>query len=167
MEQLQFSGAFPRVRPTDKVVCFQRTNRGRFVGTLCQTDTGYTGFLIAPKHPLLPDGAGTGSLGFLHAERHEAYAKLAMHVAKQSWDGQLGFEATCLEGLDELVKNQYENWLIDNVCNIRATTIHGQNSASSERQQTARTIRADVVAERANLLLAQNMDRASGSRVLQ
>lgn len=168
MEQLHLSGAFALARTvTDKVVCFQRTSRGRFVGTLCQSDSGYTGYLLAPKHPLMPDGAGTGSLGFMHTERHLAYAKLAIHVAKQSWDGQLSFEVNCLEGLPNSVTTQFEDWLIDNVCSIRANAIHGANPNAAECRRTAQLIRREVSAERATILSAQNVSRASGTKVLQ
>ena len=168
MEQLHFSGAFSRSKSVaDKVMCFQVTKRGRFVGTLSSTDAGYTGHILAPKHAVLPGDAGSGSLGFLHANRHEAYVLLAMHVAKHSWDGQLGFDASCLQALDEVVKRQFEYWLVDIICNIRASAIHAGCNDGDRRKDTVRLIRDEVITERAVLLSAQQVDRASGSGLLQ
>lgn len=168
MEQLHISGAFSRPKSVaDKVMCFQVTKRGRFVGTMSSTDAGYTGHILAPKHAVLPGDAGSGSLGFLHASRQEAYDLLAMHVAKCSWDGQLGFDATCLQGLDESVTRQFENWVVNIICNIRASTIHAGCHDGDQRKETARLIRGQVIAERAVLLSAQQVDRASGSGVMQ
>jgi hypothetical protein len=150
MEQIELSSAFAQTKTANnRVVCCQRTNCGQYVGTLSQTDTGYTGHILAPLHPMLAASTGSTNLGFLHDRRHIAYEKLAMHVAKQSWDGQLSFQATCLEGLDDEVKLQFENWLIDTVCNSQ------------------QMIRHQVVAERQKHLVALNVNYASGSGSMQ
>lgn len=167
MEQLLFSGTFaPRRLPTDRAVCFQRTSRGLFVGTLSQSDYGFSGHVLAPKHPMLPNHAGTGSLGHLHDDRHTAFNMLAMAVAKQSWDGQLGFEASCLEALDDSVKAEFDNWLTDGLCQLQAPVLAGTSDAT-RCKEVAATLRPGLIAERARLLIEANVARINGSRTLQ
>lgn len=167
MEQLKLSGGFARSRMPSRVMCFQRCARGRYVGTLTQTDAGYTGHLLAPAHAVLPSGAHTGQLGFLHADHTKAFAMLALLVAKQAWDGALDFDATCLVDQDDAVKAEFERWVVGMICQIRARALFSLSDEETERKAAAERMRPAVAKERADLLVAKHLAENSGSGGLQ
>jgi hypothetical protein len=167
MEQLKLSKDFARKPPPSMALCFQRTPRGRFVGTLSESEHGYSGHILAPLHAVLPEGANQANLGVLHTDKAKALALLALTVAKQSWDGSVGFEATCLQDHDEAIKLSFENWLIDLVCRMRASAKFSLSTETDERRAMASRIRADVATERSNLLLAASIQRSNGQGSVQ
>lgn len=115
MVQFQLSSALDKGRQHDhKVVCIQRTTLGLFVGTLQETADGYTGHLLSPKHPLLPDPRDS-CLGFLASNRDAAYEALALHVAKAAYETQPSFEATCLNNCSRATQDAFVVWLVTKV----------------------------------------------------
>lgn len=162
MEQLKLSKDFARKPPPSMAVCFQRTPRGRFVGTLSESDHGYSGHILAPLHAVLPEGANQANLGVLHADKAKALEMLALAVAKQAWDGSVGFEATCLQDHHETAKTAFETWLIDLVCRMRASAKFSLSTEVDDRRAMAARIRSDVASERSNLLLASSLQRSNG-----
>lgn len=167
MEQLKLSKDFARKPPPSMALCFQRTPRGRFVGTLSETEQGYSGHILAPLHAVLPEGANQANLGVLHADKAKALELLALAVAKQAWDGSIGFEASCLQDHDEAVKTAFENWLIDLVCRMRASAKFSLSTEIDERRAMANRIRSDVASERSKLLLASSLERSNGQGSVQ
>ncbi len=157
MVQLQLSSALDKGRKHDhKVVCFQRTSVGRYVGTMQRTEDGYMGHLLSPKHPLLP-APNDGRLGFLHSNHDEAYEVLAMHVAKAAWNGSLGFEATCLDNCSRATQDSFVQWLIGQICEARASSTIAPSTDGALRREAARRIKAGVEQERVDLIARQFM----------
>lgn len=138
---------------------------GLYVGTMQATDDGYMGHLLYPKHPLLPLPTGAGRLGFLHSNHDEAYEVLALQVAKAAWQGSLGFEPTCLDKCSRATRDAFVTWLIEQICDSRATAAHSTPAESEERRATAIRIRPAVAQERAELIAREFMSshNASGS----
>lgn len=115
MVQFQLSSALDKGRNHDhKVVCVQRTSLGLFVGTLQETEDGYTGHLLSPKHPLLPPPPD-GRLGFLASNRDAAFEALALLVAKAAWNSSPTFEATCLDNCSRATRDAFVDWLLAQV----------------------------------------------------
>ena len=167
MEQLKLSKDFARKPPPSMALCFQRTPRGRFVGTLSESEHGYSGHILAPLHAVLPEGANQSHLGVLHVDKAKALALLALTVAKQAWDGSIGFEATCLQDHDESIRLVFETWLIDLVCRMRASAKFSLATEIDERRAMAIRIWPDVASERSNLLLASSLQRSNGQGSVQ
>lgn len=167
MEQLKLSKDFARKPPPSMALCFQRTPRGRFVGTLSETEHGYSGHILAPLHAVLPEGANQSHLGVLHVDRAKALALLALTVAKQAWDGSIGFEATCLQDHDESTRQTFETWLIELICRMRASAKFSLATEIDERRAMAIRIRPDVTSERSKLLLALSIQRSNGQGSVQ
>lgn len=163
MVQLHLSDGFAEKRTrTDKVVCLQRTHLGLYVGTMQQTADGYIGHILAPRHPLfLPNGEGTRKIGFLHSNHQLAYDELALQVAQTAWSGSLGFEATCLDGLGKAVKAKFEMWLIEQICEVRASAIYTAPTQLDKRQAAARRLVPSVAQERTGLLLQHYAERTA------
>lgn len=92
---------------------------------------------------------------------------LALTVAKQAWDGSIGFEATCLQDHDESVRLAFETWLIELVCRMRASAKFSLATEIDERRTMAIRIRLDVASERSKLLLASSLQRSNGQGSVQ
>ncbi len=153
MVQLQLSSALDKGRKHQhSVVCLQRTALGLYVGTMQATEDGYMGHLLYPKHPLLPLPTGAGRLGFLHSTHDEAYEVLALHVAKAAWQGSLGFEPTCLDKCSRTTRDSFVAWLIDQICDSRASAVHSAPAESEERRAVSIRIRPAVAKERAEAI---------------
>ena len=166
MVQLQLGGPIAHARQaTDKVHCTQRTRLGIFLGTMEKTEDGYMGHIIGPKHPMLPDAAGNGcgKVGFLHRVQHLAYEELVLRVAKAAWNGTLGFEATCIDGCGQSVKDKFESWLIDQICDMRASVFYKLPDQADERRATATRIKSSVVEDRKAFLQQASLSRVNGS----
>jgi hypothetical protein len=168
MLQLQLSSALDKGRQYhSKVVCFQKTDVGRYVGTMSETEDGYIGQLLMPKHPMLPAAPGGQQLGFLHSNRDEAFEALALHVAKAAWNGSLGFEPTCLDACSRATRDAFVAWLIDKIADSRSTAAHGKPTESTERRATAVRIKAAVAQERAALIQREFLSLQNAGGTLQ
>lgn len=131
MIQLQFSSALDKGRKHDhKVLCIQKNKFGLYVGTLQQTEDGYTGHLLSPKHPLLPPST-SGRLGFLHSNRDEAFEVLALHVAKTAWTNDPSFEVTCLDNCSRATRLAFEEWLKPKLASRTAWPFNAMGQISS------------------------------------
>ncbi len=162
--QLRLSKDFQGLQPQAYgVMVFQKTPCGRFVGTLRLTADGFRGHILPPQHSMLPNVSGTGDIGLLHADQRVAYTMLAIQLAKTTWNGQLDFEAACLQGLEDGDKSEFEDWLIGTVAKARANAA----IAGGARAYSLGVIKNQVMRERHELLSAINVNRQSGSPTVQ